>query len=90
MNYVTIVKEDWLRDKHFQQNISGIYNTKSLRHPYRMTIAMLCRLYGEKDATHFKFEWSPLIYHVTMRGVIFNWADIISDSLEEEMLTVQS
>jgi hypothetical protein len=40
-------------DKQFKYQPKSRYPTTNLRRPYQYMEAMLCRLYGEPDATHF-------------------------------------
>jgi hypothetical protein len=51
-------------------------------------VAMLCRLYGEPDATHFPLSYIPLIYFCADVGASFNWADILSENLKDVISTV--
>lgn len=39
---------------------------------------MICKLYGNKDYTHFKIEWKPLLYMLVEKGHVFNLAHIMS------------
>jgi hypothetical protein len=43
---------------------------------------MLCRLYGEKDASKFKLGWVPIIHQVTKEEV-FNWEHILSANIKQ-------
>jgi hypothetical protein len=50
-------------DKQFKLRPRGGYPTTALRRPYQYMVAMLCRLYGEKDASQFSLSYMPLIYY---------------------------
>jgi hypothetical protein len=51
-------------------------------------VAMLCRLYGEPDATYFPLSYMPLIYFCADVGTSFNWADILSENLKNAISAV--
>jgi hypothetical protein len=44
-------------DKKFKYRVKGRYPTTNLRRPYQYMVAMLCRLYGEPDATQFPLSY---------------------------------
>jgi hypothetical protein len=68
-------------DKYFKLRPSSEYLTTMLRTPYQYIMVMLCRLYGEKDASKFTMSLMPLIYYCVDEGSMFNWDDILSTSL---------
>ena len=39
---------------------------------------LLNKIYGRADGRFYKFGWIALIYHIAMKGTVFNWADIIA------------
>jgi hypothetical protein len=45
------------------------------------TMALIARLYGEQNCTHFKDAWLPLAYTIVTIGHVFNWETILSHSL---------
>jgi hypothetical protein len=51
-------------------------------------VSMLCRLYGEKDASQFSLSYMPLIYYCMDEGLSFNWDDILSSNLTEAITAV--
>jgi hypothetical protein len=59
-------------NKPFKSRPSGEYPTNLLRTPYQYVVVMLCRLYGEPDASKFPMTWEPLIYYITDVGSNFN------------------
>jgi hypothetical protein len=75
-------------DKQFKYRPKSRYPTTNLRRPYQYMVAMLCRLYGEPDATHFPLSYMPLIYFCADVGASFNWADILSENLKDVISTV--
>ena len=75
--------------KTFWNKSSGEYETTHLCTPYKMVVLMLNRIFGRADGRFYKFGWIPLIYHVTMMGRIFNWADIVANSLSSCIIAVQ-
>jgi hypothetical protein len=56
-------------DKQFKYRPKIRYPTSALRRPYQYLVAMLCRLYGEPDATQFPLSYMPLIYFAQMWGL---------------------
>ena len=40
--------------------------------------ALLCRLYGEKDATILRPSWVPIIAEIVAKGLVFKWGTILS------------
>jgi hypothetical protein len=49
-------------------------------------MALICRLYGEKDFSRFSKVWMPLEYTVPISGSSFNWGGVISKKLS---ITIQ-
>jgi hypothetical protein len=76
-------------DKTFNLRPSGEYPTTSLRTPYQYIVVMLCRLYGEQDASKFTLSLMPLIYYCVDEGSSFNWVDILSTTLTESITVVK-
>jgi hypothetical protein len=68
-------------DKQFKHRPKGGYPTSALRKPYQYMVAMLCRLYGEPDASQFPLSYMSLIYYCVDEGLSFNWDDILSANL---------
>jgi hypothetical protein len=62
----------WEPGKLFRSKRIGTYPTSLLRNPYKITMALLRRLYGEEDATKFMESWVPLIYIISKTYTIFN------------------
>jgi hypothetical protein len=52
-----------------------------MRDPYIYTTYLIAILYGEKNYTHFKDAWLPLVYKIVTTGSFFNWETILSHSL---------
>lgn len=75
-------------DKQFKYRPKSRYLATNLRRPYQYVVAMLCRLYGEPNATHFPISYMPLICFYADMGVSFNWADILSENLIVAISTV--
>jgi hypothetical protein len=71
----------WKEDKNFTNWSNGWYGTINLWDPYIYMMALICRLYGEKDCSKFSEAWMPLAYTVVISGSIFNWGVIISKKL---------
>jgi len=71
----------WKEDKKFTNHCNGWYGTVNLREPYIYLMALICRLYGEKDCSKFSEAWMPLAYIVAISGSSFNWGVIMSKQL---------
>ena len=65
---------------------SGIaYPISWFRKPFSPLDAMLCRLYGEANCTHFKSEWVLVAQHIILTHDSFNWAQILSFNLQHQI-----
>jgi hypothetical protein len=53
----------------------------NLREPHIYLMALIYRLYGEKDCSRFLEAWMPLAYRVAISRSGFNWGAIISKQL---------
>ena len=42
---------------------------------------MLNRIFGRAHGKRFKLGWIPIIFYVATQGTIFNWENIVSNSL---------
>jgi len=71
----------WREDKKFTNQRNGYYGTTNLRESYVYLMALICRLYREKDCSIFSEAWMSLAYIVVISGSGFNWGDIISKKL---------
>jgi hypothetical protein len=75
-------------DKQSKHRPKGGYPTTALRRPYQYMVAMLCKIYGEPDASQFSLSYMPLIYYCADEGFSFNWDDILSAKLKNAITTV--
>jgi hypothetical protein len=71
----------WKEDKKFTNRSNSWYGMVNLRDPYIYLMALIYRLYGEKDCSKFLEEWMPLEYTMAISGRNFNWGVIISKQL---------
>jgi hypothetical protein len=71
----------WREDKKYTNRSTDWYQTTNLREPYIYLMALICRLYGEKDCSIFSEAWMPLAYIVAISRSNFNWGAIISKQL---------
>ena len=78
---VYTVKRIMIVGKNFRTRSSGEYETSSLRTPYRLIALMLKRIFGSANGRNFKIGWVPVIFFVATQGTIFNWENIVSNSL---------
>jgi hypothetical protein len=67
MKYWWVDKDETL--KQGQKLVS----THMLKTPYKLLVAMLCRLYGEEKSTHFQIDWLPLAHTIIRKRQIFNF-----------------
>ena len=81
MDLVETLKKMLLQGKHYRYRPTGDYDTKTLRPPYRFIALMLNRIFGRAHGRFFKLEWIPIIFHVATQGTIFNWDNLVSNSL---------
>ena len=81
MDLVETLKKMLLQGKHYRYRPKGDYTTTILRAPYRFIALMLNRIFGRAHGRFFKLEWIPIIFCVATQGTIFNWANIVSNSL---------
>ena len=91
------LSEDWLKDinldlvetvkrmmvlgKNSQARPSGEYDTATLRTPYSFIALMLNRIFGRAHRRSYKLGWVPIIFYVATEGTVFNWENIVSNSL---------
>jgi hypothetical protein len=78
---IRILASWWKEDKKFTNKTIGWYNTVNIREPYMYLMALIYRLYGEKDCSKFSEAWMPLAYTVAIFEDSFNWGAIISKKL---------
>ena len=81
LNYTATAKMMMLEGNTFRNKQSGEYETTHLKTPYRLIVLLLNRIYGRVDGKFYKFGWISLIYHIAMKGTVFNWANIIAKNL---------
>jgi len=68
-------------DKKFVNKALWWYNIVNLQEPYIFLMALICRLYGEKDFSGFSEAWMSLAHMIATYGSTFNWGVIISKQL---------
>ena len=78
---VDTVKKMMIPDRNFWTRASGEYETSTLHTPYRFITLMLNRIFGRENGRGFKIGWVPVIFFVAIQGTIFNWENIVSNSL---------
>ena len=81
IDYIGNVKMMTVEGKSFRQRASGEYETSSLCTPYILVSLLLNKNFGRYDGIFSNIGWIPLMYHVTMEGTMFNWADIIANRI---------
>ena len=81
LDMVETVERIMIPGKNFCTRPSGEYETSSLRTPYRLISLMLNRIFGRANGKKFKIGWVPVIFFVDTQGTIFNWENIVSNSL---------
>ena len=68
-------------ENNFRTRPSEEYETTNLRTPYRLIAFMLNRIFGRANGKNFKLSSVRVIFFVATQGTIFNWANIVSNSL---------
>ena len=81
MDLVETVKRMMIPGKNFRTRPSGEYDTSTLQTPYRFIALMLNRIFGRAHGKNFQLGWIPIIFYVATQGTIFNWENIVSNSL---------
>ena len=85
LNYEQVVKS-WLQDPMLDIPVSlPAYPVSWFREPFSLLCAMICRLYGLTNCSPFQAKWVPLANHILLTGHPFNWAQILSFNLHEEI-----
>jgi hypothetical protein len=80
----------WKKYNKFTNWSNDWYGTTNLREPYIYLMALIFRLYGEKDCAKFSEAWMPLEYIVAISESRFNWGEIISKRLSTSILQAQT
>ena len=88
--YTTTAKMMMVEGNNFRHKQSWEYETTHLRTPYRLIMLLLNKIYGRDDGKFCKFGWIALIYHIPMKGIVFNWADIIAKNLSTSIKASQA
>ena len=84
-NYKEVVKS-WLEDPTLDILVSlPAYPVSWFREPFSLMCAMFCRLYGLSNCSSFKVQWVPMANHILLTGHSFNWVQILSFNLREEI-----
>ena len=89
LEYVATTKMMVVEGNNFRHKQYGEYDTSHIRNPYRMIALMLNKNFGKVDGKTYRFGWIPLIYHVAMKGTVFNWDDIVAKNLSTSIAAAQ-
>ena len=81
MDLVKALKRMLVPGKNFRTRPTREYDTATLITHYRFIALMLNRIFGRVHGKSFKLEWVPIIFYVATQGTVFNWANIVSNSL---------
>lgn len=75
--------KDWYREEESFKDRVDItkYIPKEFNLPAQFLTAMLSHLHGEADCTTFKVEWIPIAHGVMSVGIVYNWANMLSQNL---------
>jgi hypothetical protein len=66
------MKHWWVDEDETLKQGQKLVPTHKLKVPYKLLVAMLCRLYGEEKSTHFQIDWLPLAHIIINIGQVFN------------------
>ena len=81
LDLVETVKRMMIPSKNFRTRPLGEYDIATLRTPYRFIALMLNKIFGRAHGRSFKIGWVPIIFYVATEGIVFNWENIVSNSL---------
>ena len=81
LDMVETVKKMMIPGKNFCTGPFGEYETSTLCTPYRFIALMLNRIFEKANGKIFKIGWVPVIFFVATQGTIFNWENIVFNSL---------
>ena len=81
LDLVETLKRMLVPGKSLRTRPSGEYGTATLRNPYRFIALMLNKIFRRAHGKNFKLGWVPIIFYVATQETMFNWANIISNSL---------
>ena len=81
LDMVEIVKKIMILGKNFHTRPSREYKTSTLLTSYRLMALMLNIIFGRANGKSFKIGWVLVIFFVATQGTIFNWENIVSNSL---------
>ena len=81
MDLVETLKRMLVPGKNFRTRPTEEYDTATLSTPYRFISLMLNKIFGRAHGKSFKLEWVPIIFYVATQGTVFNWPNIVSNSL---------
>ena len=70
--YTTKARMMTINGKIFGNKQSGEYETTHLKTLYRLIVLLLNKIYGRVDGRFYKFGCIALIYHIAMKGTVFN------------------
>ena len=88
-DYTAKAKMMMIDRKTFKNKQSREYKTTHLKTPYILIVLLLNMIYGRANGRLYKFEWIALIYHIAMKGTVFNWVDIIAKNLSTTIKAAQ-
>jgi hypothetical protein len=71
----------WREEKKYTNRSIGWYQMTNMREPYIYLMALICRLYGEKEFCRFLEAWMPLAYKMEISRSSLNWGAILSKQL---------
>jgi hypothetical protein len=80
----------WKEENKFTNRSNEWYAMVNLIESYIYLMALICRLYGEKDCSNFSEAWMPLTYTVVIFGSSLNWRSIIFKQLSTNIFQAQT
>ena len=81
LDMVDTVKKMIILGKNLCIRPSGEYKTSTIHTPYRLIALMLNKIFGRENGRSFKIGWAPVIFFVATQVTIFNWVNILSNTL---------
>jgi hypothetical protein len=88
-NLPDLIKDWYSHPEKFRVDSHGIYPVSALEPHIMYIIMMMCRLYRKENIAHFFLPWVPII-HIAAEEYSFDWENILSDNLVQEIARYQS
>lgn len=79
------IKKGVMDPQCFKAKTNKLYPIGKCKCPHSIVNVMLFRLYGQSNPNHFREEQVPLFHGILQKVNVFNWANILSHNLTNEI-----